>query len=490
MQEFKFKLDEISGLFEKILNNLEAQQESEAREHLAAVETKIDGARSSLASLGLPRQQKEELFKDIDTATKLRFVTAKYVQVGQLFDAQQTLMEALQAVKKTKKDLLALAAAKEHKPQREHAPLKLGNPFKKLGGMFSKVSSEVKHDIEGISSKVHRPKGKPKPLPPQKFAPPEPAQEKAPQPAPQSAPQPAPEKKPEEGLPVKKVITPPKKIPGREYVHTTAGDLNVDKLKHKELVSFDIPGFDQLFYDALPRDSSILVTGSPGAGKTLLCLQALYNKAKEGHKCLYISFGESVPRLISYMYDFGMNYHSVEDNFQIQRVKTFALARDIEALLAKTTKELKVGMERLPELRLGKENFKPEFVVVDSISALFAGFVTGQTNYRLYLEELLRHFEREKIFVFLISEKGVAPSLLGLTGFSTPVLKFEHYMTDSWINLLDINIRGARQRGIEVVKTRGCDHLKRTVPFEIKEKKGVVIYPEEVIFSEGVEERI
>ena len=386
--------------------------------------------------------------------------------------------------------MYVVAATKKHKPKGEKISYKLASPFKKIGGMFGKVSSEVKHDIERVehsvehgfedlSEKVHpHHKGKPKPLPPQKFAPPKPP-EKHPK-----------HEKPKEGLPVKKVVTPPTKVPGREYVHTTAGDLNVNKLKHKELVSFDIPGFDQLFFDELPKDSSILVTGSPGSGKTILCLQALYSKAKEGHKCLYISFGESVPRIISYMYDFGMDYHKVEDNFQIQRVKTFALARDIEALLAKTTKELKVGMERLPELRLGKENFKPEFVVVDSLSALFAGFVSEQTNYRLYLEELLRHFEREKIFAFLISEKGVAPSLLGLTGFSTPVLKFEHYMTDSWINLLDINIRGARQRGIEVVKTRGCDHLKRTVPFEIKEKKGVVIYPEEVIFSEGVEERI
>ena len=50
-------------------------------------------------------------------------------------------------------------------------------------------------------------------------------------------------------------------------------------------VSSDIaPGFDILLAGGLPRRQSLVVTGDPGAGKTVLCSQIAFSFAK-AHRC-------------------------------------------------------------------------------------------------------------------------------------------------------------------------------------------------------------
>lgn len=249
-------------------------------------------------------------------------------------------------------------------------------------------------------------------------------------------------------------------------------------------VSFGIPGFDELFNKALPENSAILLTGSPGAGKTILAMQALYNKAREGRKCMYVSFEESEEKLLQRLNDFGMNFASVQKNLVIKRLKTFEFARDIEALLASSDKELKIELDKLPELRLSEKDFAPEFVVIDSITALMSGFENSRVHFRRYFEELLNYFEEKKVFVFLISEKGMPSSLTGAVNAPSSSLRFEHYLADGWVNLMNVSVKGMRQRGIEVIKMRGCNHIQRLVPLEIKSNKGIVIRHDDVIFEE------
>ena len=51
-----------------------------------------------------------------------------------------------------------------------------------------------------------------------------------------------------------------------------------------EFIKTGIPGLDSLFEYGIPKNTSSLIAGGTGSGKTLLCLQILINAAKEGKK--------------------------------------------------------------------------------------------------------------------------------------------------------------------------------------------------------------
>lgn len=60
-----------------------------------------------------------------------------------------------------------------------------------------------------------------------------------------------------------------------------------------ERVPTGITGLDHLIEGGLPKGRSILVTGEPGTGKTILALQFLVDGLKKGEKGIYVTADES-----------------------------------------------------------------------------------------------------------------------------------------------------------------------------------------------------
>jgi len=60
-----------------------------------------------------------------------------------------------------------------------------------------------------------------------------------------------------------------------------------------ERVPTGILGLDPLIEGGLPKGRSILVTGEPGTGKTILALQFLFDGLKRGEKGIYVAADES-----------------------------------------------------------------------------------------------------------------------------------------------------------------------------------------------------
>ena len=48
-----------------------------------------------------------------------------------------------------------------------------------------------------------------------------------------------------------------------------------------ELIKTGVPGLDQMLKGGLRKNSTLLVTGAPGTGKTILALQFIYYGAKD-----------------------------------------------------------------------------------------------------------------------------------------------------------------------------------------------------------------
>lgn len=78
-----------------------------------------------------------------------------------------------------------------------------------------------------------------------------------------------------------------------------------------------IRGFDALVQGGLPKGSASLVAGSPGTGKTIFCMQTLYNNALKGKNCLFVSFEQSAPEIREQMLQFGWDPEKAKPFFKL-----------------------------------------------------------------------------------------------------------------------------------------------------------------------------
>ena len=79
-----------------------------------------------------------------------------------------------------------------------------------------------------------------------------------------------------------------------------------------ESCSTSIPGFDDLVEGGFPKGSMILLTGSPGTGKTIFGLQYIYNGAMKGENGIYVCI-ESTPQSLKIQAArFGMDFDKLE----------------------------------------------------------------------------------------------------------------------------------------------------------------------------------
>jgi len=75
-----------------------------------------------------------------------------------------------------------------------------------------------------------------------------------------------------------------------------------------ERVSTGVKGLDNLLNGGYPKGSVILISGTPGTGKTILCFQFLYAGLTQGENCLYLSSDEPIKNLIQEASKFNMDF--------------------------------------------------------------------------------------------------------------------------------------------------------------------------------------
>ncbi len=84
-----------------------------------------------------------------------------------------------------------------------------------------------------------------------------------------------------------------------------------------ERIPLGVKNFDRLIEGGLPKGTATLLSGAPGTGKTIFCLQALYYNAQQGKNCLFVSFEQPAEQIKEQMKQFGWNHDSVASRFKL-----------------------------------------------------------------------------------------------------------------------------------------------------------------------------
>jgi circadian clock protein KaiC len=219
-----------------------------------------------------------------------------------------------------------------------------------------------------------------------------------------------------------------------------------------------------------------LIAGNPGSGKSIFSLQVLNYAASKGEKCLYMSFEESPDALKSHMEDFGWTpeEHIENGNLVIETYDPFNVSRTVEALFRKQSGELEIDTKPLIFGDMDEDEEEFDRVVVDSLSAISAGFGADSKNYRLYIRELFNLFREVGVTAFVIAESQTIPDQITESGQA-------EFLADGVI----LVYKQMSSRGMQIYKMRGSNFEEKIAPMTIEGDVGINVRPDDKFFGSG-----
>jgi circadian clock protein KaiC len=221
-------------------------------------------------------------------------------------------------------------------------------------------------------------------------------------------------------------------------------------------VSTGIPGLDKILKGGFNRGDTVLVAGKPGAGKTTLGLQFLYDGAtKYGEKGIYVTFLESADKLKKDASKLGWAFEKLVKEKKVRfldLIQTIS-QKGVEANLAFVLTEL----AHLDAKRL----------VIDSLSAMTAYFET-KADARAFIGILHKFLEKAGCTSILLVEVPWGKSEIG-SGF-------EEFLADGLIVLESVIDRLRVRRMLFVPKMRGCNHDLSCYDFFVS-NEGITVSP-------------
>ena len=222
-----------------------------------------------------------------------------------------------------------------------------------------------------------------------------------------------------------------------------------------------IDGFDEILHGGLLKPSAILVAGSAGSGKTTLCMQSLFNAAKNGESCIFISLLVESPSMIIR----NMSQYSFFDNSVIESGKL--------RILSIGTGIIEKGDFAIFEFINDVINkYKPSRVVIDPITIL--DHITST-----FEEKELQYPQKRSFVINLFSEFEEWNTMLMMTG----EMSEDSIANSPWAYMVDgIVILGQEPSGnrirryLNITKMRGTDFLNGKHTFNMT-GDGITVYP-------------
>ena len=237
-------------------------------------------------------------------------------------------------------------------------------------------------------------------------------------------------------------------------------------------VTTGIQGLDDLLQGGYPQGSVILVAGTPGTGKTIICFQYINAGIKNNEKCLFLTSDERTGTLIHQAKKFGFDFDSAVRNNQLTfmylDLEKHTVHKDMESEI-RNGKYSPVVLDSLTPLsempvwivNRGSEIIPSQDTVtntplpVDSIQAT-----------RMHVRRILRILQEDNCTALVTSEISEGTRNLSRDSVS-------EFLVDG-ILILDLDPSMDRRK-LTVRKMRGTKHTLKPRDIEITSKEGIRI---------------
>ncbi|MFH1722509.1 MAG: ATPase domain-containing protein [Candidatus Altiarchaeota archaeon] len=238
-----------------------------------------------------------------------------------------------------------------------------------------------------------------------------------------------------------------------------------------EKIETGIPGLDEILEGGLIANRPYLLSGGPGAGKTILGMQFLKHGAEQGEKSLYVSLEEQAGELEANMAVFGWNLRNIKiiDTTQEAGSSTWMIKSDsvVSRPEFNLSNLLAVISEKI-------QTYKPTRMVIDSITSIRMLY-SNELDARREILSLMNFLLRSGCTTLLTSE--------AFKGDTTdPEVLMEQFLSSGVIKLYMLDNNGEMIRAISIDKMRGTNFDRHIRPVKITDN-GIVIFPNESVFG-------
>jgi len=230
-----------------------------------------------------------------------------------------------------------------------------------------------------------------------------------------------------------------------------------------ELTETGIDGLDDILNGGIVRNSTTLVSGNPGAGKSILGLQYVYNGVELfDEKGIYLSFEENEADLREAAESIGFEHWA--DHVESGDIKVY----DKRRLLGENdfTASLDLLLEDL-------EDQEYDRLVLDSL-AMFELFFEDEREKRTYLLKFTDILRENGLTTLLTNEQAAV--------FPDTEIGLENYLTDGNIYLIQMPTDAGVNRYVWVAKMRKQNIETDIYPMEI-DQGGIRVHESASAFS-------
>ena len=230
-----------------------------------------------------------------------------------------------------------------------------------------------------------------------------------------------------------------------------------------ELTKTGIEGLDDILNGGIVKNSTTLVSGNPGAGKSILGLQYIYNGVElYGQKGIFLTFEEDKEDLREAAESIGFdNWQQYVEEGEIKVYDKQVLLRENDFSAA-----LDILLEDLDE-----EMY--ERLVLDSLT-MFQLFFESEREKRTYLLKFTDILRENELTTLMTNEQG--------TVFPETDIGLENFLTDGNIYLLQTPTDSGVNRYVWVAKMRKQNIDADIFPIEISQG-GITVHHNASAFS-------
>lgn len=245
------------------------------------------------------------------------------------------------------------------------------------------------------------------------------------------------------------------------------GSKAIEVANRKDRCPTGIDGLDNILNGGIPRGNTIMLTGSPGTGKTSLTMEFLLHGAQAGEQCLFIAATEPQDKLITNMIPYDFFDKDLLKSGKLKFVDLAEIQRkcgtDKSVINQEEAKTL------LEALLQAVEDQKADRLVIDSITSICTQLASKE-RIRDFLTRLILGLGKAECTTILVSEVPAGAQEV----YST--YGVEEAVVDGVILMGNLERRGDLLRTLQVVKMRGTMHSRTKYILDLT-SVGVLLAP-------------